>query len=127
MRLWRIVFWSAAALNWLTGLALTFDISTPAKALGIAMARYDTLYSPFVGWLVIVFGVMYAIVARDTGKNHAAILGGALAKAGMFALVWLGVMRGEAPLSMGLLVIAHLVFAILFLAFLMTHRASRHL
>lgn len=121
MRFWRIVFWSAALLNWLTGLALIFDVSAPAEALGIEMARYDPLYSPFVGWLVMVFGVMYAIVARDTGSNHVAILGGALAKAGMFALVWLGVTRGEAPFSMGLLVIAHLFFAILFLAFLMMH------
>jgi hypothetical protein len=116
---WRAVFVAAAVFNWLTGLSLLFDAGPIAASAGIELARYDTLYSPFVGWLVIVFGTLYYIVSRDVSKNHGAVLGGALAKTGMFVLVWLAVLRGEAPIAMGTLVVAHLLFALAFAVFLL--------
>jgi hypothetical protein len=66
-----------------------------------------------------VFGTLYFIVSRDISQNRGAVLGGALAKTGMFVLVWLAVLRGEAPSTMGYLVIVHLLFAVAFAVFLL--------
>ncbi len=121
---WRGVFLAAAVFNWLSGLLIMFDTSPLAAQAGIELARYDPLYSPFVGWFAIVFGTLYFIVARDITQNRGAVVGGALAKVGMFALVWLAVLRGDTPVTMGYLLTGHLAFALAFVAFLLRTRRA---
>ena len=114
---WRGVFLASAIFNFLVGFSLAIDTSALMASMGLEVARYDALWSPLVGWFVILFGMLYAAVWRDLG-NRAIVFVGMLGKLGVVVLVALAWMRGLAPFAMVALTLIDFVFAILFAVFL---------
>jgi hypothetical protein len=114
---WRNVFLISAFFNFIIGISLFFDLSAFAAARGIEMMRFDALYSPLIGWFIIVFGLMYLALSQDLANKTLALLG-LTGKLGVIILVWFAWASGLAPLSMAALTFVDLVFAILFAVFL---------
>ena len=122
LRAWKLVFYAAAAYNLLAAaVALAAPrfhadrFFTEAIESSGAIAQVDT--QGF--WVfVLLFGVGYALVARDPSKNHALVLLAALGKTyvfGAWAWHWFqGTMTTFALLGG----IGDLLFAGAFLAFL---------
>ncbi len=122
---WRAMFFSAAIFNWVVGVSLMFDSSGLAASMGIEAMRYDALYSPVLGWLVIAFGLLYFAVSRDLAQNRTIVWVGALGKAGTVVLTWAAWLRGEAPVSLAMLVAVDVIYTLLFVWFLATRRGTQ--
>jgi hypothetical protein len=114
---WRNVFLISACFNFIVGLSMFFDLSAFAEARGIETLPFDALYSPIVGWFVVVFGLMYLALSQDLENKTLAVLG-LTGKLGIVILVWFAYGSGLAPLSMAALTLVDLFFAILFAVFL---------
>jgi hypothetical protein len=121
--LWRVVFLASAMFNGAVGVGMTIDMSQYAIPAGLEAARYDPLYSPVLGWFILLFGFLYLAVWRDL-DNRAIVFVGMIGKLGAAALMWLAWARGLAPLSMATLTIVDIFFALLFAAFLLTRRPA---
>ena len=118
MRLWKVVFALAAAFNFLVGLPL---LLAPA-AFYAAMKQpvpTDLMSVQTSALLISVFGVGYVMVARDPPRNRAIVWLGLLGKAPLPLMVWLQVQAGKTSMSTFQLTLGDLVFAILFLIFLL--------
>jgi hypothetical protein len=114
---WRNVFLISAFFNFIIGISLFFDLGPLAAARGIEMMRFDALYSPLIGWFIIVFGLSYLALSQDLANKTLALLG-LTGKLGVIILVWFAWASGLAPLSMAALTFVDLVFAVLFAVFL---------
>ena len=104
-RRWRAFFWLAAAYNLVIGLGAFLDASwASAEAIN--------------GVLIFCFGIIYALVARDSGRFAPTLIAGIVGKAMVVAMLgppnWFG--PGEA--AIGVIVAGDLVFALGFVAFL---------
>lgn len=117
MRLWNIVFALAAAFNFLVGLPLLLAPVAFYTALH-QPAPSDLLSVQTSALLISVFGVGYAMVARDPPRNRAIVWLGLLGKAPLPLMVWLQVQAGKAPMSAFQLTLGDLLFAVLFVVFL---------
>ena len=120
---WRIVFLTAAIFNWFVGVSQMFDVSQLAASMGQEAPRYDALYSPLLGWLVILFGALYFVVYRNL-ENRAIVLIGLAGKGGVFVLVVAAWWRGQAPNSMATLVFVDAIYAALFAIFLLRRQPA---
>ena len=120
---WRGVFLASAIFNFVVGFSLAIDTSAMMASMGLEVARYDALWSPLIGWFVILFGMLYFAVSRDLDNRAIAFIG-MLGKLGVVVLIALAWMRGLAPFAMVGLTLIDLVFAILFAAFLFTRRPA---
>lgn len=114
---WRNVFIVSAIFNFLVGASMFFDLTTFAKAQGLEAIPYSPLFSPIIGWFVIVFGLMYLALSQELQNKTIALLG-LTGKLGIVILVWFAYASGLAPLTMALLTLIDLLFAILFAVFL---------
>lgn len=121
--IWRGVFLTSAIFNFIVGVSLAFDTSDIARAIGFEIARHDALWSPIIGWFVILFGMLYLAVWRDL-ENRAIVFVGTIGKLGVLVLILLAWMRALAPFALVALVSIDLVFAALFAAFLLTRRSA---
>lgn len=120
---WRGVFLTSAIFNFVVGVSLAFDASAMIASMGVEVARYDALWSPLVAWFVIVFGIFYLAVWRNL-DNRPIVFISMVGKLGVVALIGLAWSRGLAPFGMVGLTLIDLVFAILFVAFLLTRRSE---
>lgn len=116
-RFWRNVFLVSAAFNFIIGASLFFDVGDLVKSQGIEMLRFDALYSPIVGWFIVVFGLMYLALSQDLENKTLALIG-LTGKLGIVILMSLAYGGGLVPLSMAALTFVDLVFAGLFAVFL---------
>lgn len=124
MRVWKIVFSLAALFNFAVGLPLLLAPVAFYTALKQPVPT-DLLSVQTAALLISVFGVGYAMVARDPAANRPVVWLGLLGKAPLPLMVWLQVQAGKASMSAFQLTLGDLVFSILFLVFLLrTKRAG---
>lgn len=117
MRFWKVVFALAAAFNFLVGLPLLLAPVAFYTALNQPVPT-DLLSVQTSALLISVFGVGYAMVARDPPRNRAIVWLGLLGKAPLPLMVWLQVQAGKAAMSAFQLTLGDLLFAVLFVVFL---------
>jgi len=124
MRVWKLVFALAALFNFAVGLPLLLAPVAFYTLLGQPVPT-DLLSVQTSALLISVFGVGYAMVARDPVANRPIVWLGLLGKAPLPVMVWLQVQAGKASMDAFTLTLGDLVFAVLFLAFLLrTRRAA---
>ncbi|MBI1210043.1 MAG: hypothetical protein GC190_01150 [Alphaproteobacteria bacterium] len=121
-RVWKIFFAIAAATNFAVGLPVLF---LPGETLDLfGMAQPPTLlFLRFTGGSVALFGCYYAIVARDLARRELVWLGiiGKLFAVTLFTIYWRAGELPDLPYELGL---GDLVFAAIFLWFLLSHRRA---
>ena len=120
MRFWKIVFALAASFNFLVGLPMLLAPAAMLAGLGQPVPS-DLLMTRLASALIAVFGVGYAMIARDPVANRPILWLGVLGKAPIPLLVWLSGGAAALTSSSFKLSLVDLVFAGLFLAFLLTH------
>lgn len=120
---WRAVFVAAALMNLSVGVGLLFFSGALLPLLDMA-APENPLFARLAGGLIAVFGIGYAIVARDPGKHRDIVLLGAIGKAPVPLMIWNGVAAGHASQSMFTLSFGDLAFAALFAVFLLRTRPA---
>lgn len=109
---WRGFFWTATIFNFLVGLAAM-------------LSPEATIDARIIGLLVFNFGIIYLLVARDPLRFAPVLWAGVIGKIGVVALLGPEAFgeNGE-PLVAGALVL-DAVFALGFLAFLLTRSSGR--
>lgn len=106
---WRAFFWAACAYNLVIGALglLAPDASTDGRIIGL---------------LVLCFGIVYLLVARDPLRFAPVLWAGLIGKFGVVGLLGPGAFaQGGDPMIAAILV-GDALFAIGFLVFLLTHR-----
>lgn len=125
----RPLFLAAAAWNILVGAAaLAFRPFAVELFYGPAALTDDLLARLTWGdfWInVILLGLGYYIVSRDTSKNHGLVRLGILGKLGVAAIVTHRYLTGLARPALLLPAAVDLIFAILFITFLIDRRVPR--
>ena len=115
MRGWRIFFWCAAVFNLAIGLGVML---APQGSTPMPLDDAASLPIRVVGWFVFVFGIGYAIVARDP-LGHAGIVRlGVIGKLGMFVITLLAWNGGLTQASQALPALFDLPWAVAFIVFL---------
>jgi hypothetical protein len=117
MSFWRGLFAFAALFNLAVGGALLAAPARIAEQLGVSGpgAPFAIVMS---GMLIAVFGIGYAIVARDPAGNRGIVWIGTIGKIGAATLGAMQYVAAIIPLSTFLLGMGDLVFAALFALFL---------
>ncbi len=103
---WHAFFWIAAAFNLAVGAAGFAGQSEGAIELVVSL-------------LVFCFGVIYALVARDPLRFAPVLWAGVLGKLGVVVLLGLPNWRSGGDPLIGTVVAGDLLFALVFLAFLL--------
>lgn len=113
-RLFRIAaFWNYTA-------AAAFCLPSSVLSLFGMPTPVPSLYPQMAAALVATFGVGYHLVARDATRNHGIVVIGAVGKTGLFALCLAHYLTGRLPLLPLVIVFSDVVFAALFVRFLLT-------
>ena len=117
MNPWPAIFALAAFVNFVVGGAMVVAPRSAAEAIGGAA---DPASVQFAGWLIVAFGVGYAMVARAPGANRGIVWIGAIGKFGAVAItLWrLLTQGGYVPTQAIALPLLDLVFVALFALFL---------
>lgn len=105
------MLWSAAAYNLVIGL---IGLLTPTASTS----------DRIVALLVVCFGLVYGMVARDPARLGHVLWAGVVGKLGVVALLGPDVLAGRAAPGTGWILLGDLVFTALFLVFLLKNRAS---
>ena len=106
MTFWQIVFWAAAAYNFVIGAGGLFRPGGPREGR-------------VIGLLVTAFGVVYAIAALDPVRFGPMLWAGVLGKAGVVALMAPAARGPHAVRGLGWILAGDAAFLVLFLAFLL--------
>lgn len=117
------VFAAAALLNVAVGLGLFVAPAPTLSMMGVAPPSSRVLLQ-LAAWLILVFGIGYALTARDPDGNRDLMRLGAIGKMAVLPLMLAGWARGEvgpAGVASGG---GDLVFALLFLDVLRRTRGS---
>ncbi len=117
MNMWRVVFALAAFVNFAVGGVMTAAPGRVAAAIG---GTADQASVQFAGWLIFVFGIGYAMVAREPARHRGIVWIGAIGKLGAVVLtLWrLLAQGGYVPAQVIALPLVDLVFVALFALFL---------
>jgi hypothetical protein len=117
MGLWRALFVVAALYNLAVGGAMLAQPAQIGAQLGVegAGGAYMILMA---GLLIAMFGIGYAIVARDPAGNRGIVWIGAIGKAGAAGIAALQHSAGLIPFNSFALGMGDLVFVALFALFL---------
>jgi hypothetical protein len=115
MAFWRVVFALAAAFNLAVGFAM---LLAPQAIVAGALSPREMMLSDTAALLIVTFGLGYAMVARRPRAHAGIALLGVVGKAMMPMVAWVHFARDAIPLSAFLLSLGDLVFAGLFVAFL---------
>ena len=89
--------------------------------VGIFTGATLMYYQVFL-WFVIVFGIGYTIVGLNLDKNHGIVLLGVIAKILAFISFIAYYLSGDVPFSLAMIGIGDLIFAILFIEFLINYK-----
>ncbi len=117
MTFWRVVFALAAAFNFAVAAIMLTGPMSLAASTGQGPSA-DQFYLQTSGVMIAVFGLGYAMAARDPIRNRPIIWLGLIGKAAMPILSGLYVRAGLMPLSTFYVSLGDLVFVILFALFL---------
>jgi hypothetical protein len=121
---WRILFWVAAAFNLAAGLPLLLTPGFMLQTLEVAPPP-DLAFHRMCGLLVVCFGVIYAMIARDLARYRPLVSVAVVGKAGVFAIFAYAWTQGLAPPRALGVALGDLAFGLAFLAFLLTSKPAR--
>jgi hypothetical protein len=117
---YRRMFYAAAIYNWLAA------ATTIAKTLIPSRVPIDSPFDPFGGQvfalMVAVFGYGYFLVGRDPARNDAMVQIGIIGKLLIFVLFLAYAIAGTFPLVLMIPACGDVIFAFLFLEFLLARR-----
>jgi hypothetical protein len=121
-RFWSKLFWAAAAFNGAVGLPLLLAPGAMMAALGVAVPA-DLTFHRTAGLLIVCFGVVYAMIARDLDRYRPLAALGVAGKLGVVAIFASAWSSGAIPASAAAVALGDLVFCALFGLFLLKYRA----
>jgi hypothetical protein len=117
----RRMFYAAAIYNWLAAMA------TLAKTIFPSQIPIESPFDPFGGQvfalMVAVFGYGYFLVGRDLARNEAMVQIGIVGKLLIFVLFLIYTIAGTFPLVLMIPACGDVIFAFLFLQFLLAGRS----
>jgi hypothetical protein len=117
---YRRMFYAAGIYNWLAA------ATTIAKTLIPSRVPIDSPFDPFGGQvfalMVAVFGYGYFLVGRDPARNDAMVQIGIIGKLLIFVLFLAYAIAGTFPLVLMIPACGDVIFAFLFLEFLLARR-----
>jgi len=118
---YRRMFYAAAIYNWLAAAA------TIAKTVSPSQIPIDSPFDQFGGQvfalMVAVFGYGYFLVGRDPARNEAIVQIGIIGKLLIFLLFLAYAIAGTFPFILMIPAVGDVIFAFLFLEFLLVGRA----
>lgn len=112
-RIVRLALWGTVALNALgTAIFAVAALGGTSAFLPMDVPRY---FAAQLGFVIALFGGVYAWLARQPHLDRPLIVVGALGKLGFFGLTLAYAAAGEVPTSMALNAVPDLLFAAVFL------------
>lgn len=118
---YKTMFFIGALWNWSVSLSFALGYKILFPLFGMVPPNYMVFFMMFLG-LVFVYGIGYFWVSRDINKNHDIVRMGIIGKLIVFvAMLWAWV-DGELPVILMGAGIVDLIFTILFIKFLSTHK-----
>lgn len=117
MNLWSVLFAVAALVNLGVGAAMALGPVPVAAELGVTGPGAPYAIT-MVGMMIAVFGVGYAIVARNPAGNRGIVWIGVIGKLGAATLAAMQYQQGLIPMQTFALGMGDVVFAVIFLLFL---------
>lgn len=121
--IWRVIFWAAAAYNWLVGLPMLLAPALLLQMMGAA-APADLSFHRISGALIVCFGGLYAFIAEDPKRYRPLAWLGVAGKLGVVALSAQALMAGLTDLSSFSVALGDLAFVVAFVVFLFTYRCD---
>lgn len=125
---WQKFFAFAALFNWVAGLNILFapDLLYQILFIDERIVPGALLFSDLTAVLVLTFGWAYWTISRDPPAHRDLVMMGIIGKTLFVVVAWYHALVGSGPLNFALLVLADLVFALLFLRFWLMTRAQSH-
>lgn len=118
---WRVFFIAAAFYNFAAGLPLLLAPEMILAQMGGAVPE-ELLYHRVAGLLILCFGALYAMVARDPARFGPTVWLGVLGKAGVIVLVAGAYLAGRVPFDGFAVALGDLMFVVGFVWFLVRER-----
>lgn len=118
----RKLFISAACFNVLAGLPLLVALRPVAALLGLQVTPTATLFIQLTTCLVVVFGWVYWMIARDPLRYRPYILLGLILKVLFVSVVYGHWLVGNIPWPLPAVAAGDIVFALLFWRYLSSAR-----
>jgi hypothetical protein len=122
MSFWSALFSLAALVNLAVGIGMAVTPAEVAAQLGVD-GRGGPYAITMIGMMIAIFGVGYAIVARDPARNRGIVWLGVIGKLGAAVLAAALYAQALIPQSTFMMGMGDLVFAALFALFLWPGRA----
>jgi hypothetical protein len=117
------MFLIGAVWNWAATVSFALGYKILFPLFGMALPNYLVFFMMFLG-LAFVFGIGYFWVSQDIHQNHGIVRMGILGKLFVFAALLWAWIAGEVPVIMVGPGIVDLIFAILYIEFLITYKKS---
>ncbi len=117
---YKKMFFIGAIWNWVATLTFAIGWKFLFPLFGMAFPNYLVFFMMFLG-LAFVYGIGYFWVSRDISRNHDIVRMGIIGKLIVFVSMLLAWIGGEIPIIIVGSGVVDLIFAILFIEFLMTY------
>jgi hypothetical protein len=118
LRRYRWLFIAAALWNWLVAL-ISLVADEEIRSLLRMPPGADSLNLHLSISCICLLGIGYYWVAKDVSRNHAIVRLGIIGKVAVFSILLGHAIRGDIPYTLAAPGVIDLVFAVLFLEFLM--------
>jgi hypothetical protein len=118
---YKRLFFIGAIWNWVAGLLFFFWSDPIYSFFNMKAINYPGVMQLAMA-LVFVFGIGYYWVSKDISMNHDIVKLGIIAKTLVFLVFSYHTLIGNMPPQLGLSGVVDLIFAVLFLEFLMKMR-----
>lgn len=112
--------WASVPFNCLGATAFAFPQSLPGRLLQVPDA--PAIQSFLLGFIILVFGLMYLWIAVQPEINRPLLAFGAIGKVGVFLIGAVLCVLGKAPLMLALGLVGDLAFGSLWLAWIRSKR-----
>jgi hypothetical protein len=123
MRYYRWLFLAAAAWNAFAAGAVLFLLTNAVFRMRMGISKpADPLSLQLLGLCLFLFGLGYYWVGRALSKNHGLVKLGVIGKIAVFILFFGHALAGTIPVTLAIPSVVDLLFAALFLEFLVHWR-----
>jgi|SRR5271167_1169662 len=116
----RSLFVTAACFNWVVGLLLLADFPLAARLIGLSDS--PKVWVHLVAATIVLFGAAYWLVAKQPERYRPFAGLGAAGKLTFAAIIYFHWFAGDAPSRLAMLVSVDVIFAVLFLRYLLFRR-----
>jgi hypothetical protein len=116
----RVLFVTAGCFNWAVGLLILGGY--PLAAHLLEFAGPPTVWVHLVAAIVVLFGIAYWLVAKQPQRYRPFVGLGAAGKLAFAATIYYHWFSGDASARLVMLVNIDVIFALLFLRYLVSHR-----